>query len=218
MNDHCKTLLATIVTSKELLIDGKTPDAARRERYFGLVPQEPTLFEWKTVLANIALLFAIFGRNMSSDEVEERARKMIQLVGLERFGHVYPQALSGGMKQRVSLARPLAFEPPILLMDEPFGALDAITREPMNFQVLRIWSEVKNAMVFVTHDVIEAIALADLVFCMTKRPGTRTRRFAFLQSGQHSLGPQGHLRNQDSRSIINRVHDRRRGDHRHRVA
>lgn len=157
--------------SGELLIDGKTPDKARRERYFGLVPQEPTLFEWKTVLANITLPFAIFGGNVSGNEVEQRVRKMIQLVGLERFEHVYPYALSGGMKQRVSLARALVFEPPVLLMDEPFGALDAITREQMNFEVLRIWSAVRNTMVLVTHDVNEAVVLADRVFCMTERPG-----------------------------------------------
>lgn len=154
----------------ELTIDGKRPDEARRERYFGLVPQEPTLFEWKTVFANIALPFSIFGGSISSREIEERVRRMIQLVGLERFERVYPHALSGGMKQRVSLARALCFEPPILLMDEPFGALDALTREQMNFEVLRIWSELKNTMILVTHDVTEAVLLADRVFCMTRSP------------------------------------------------
>lgn len=154
-----------------LTVDGKTPDEARRERYFGLVPQESCLFEWKTVFQNIILPFAVFGQHIPRREVKSRVDAIIRLVGLAGFEDYYPHALSGGMKQRVSLARALCFEPPILLMDEPFGALDAITREQMNFEVLRIWSEVKNTMVLVTHDVTEAVLLADRVFCITQRPG-----------------------------------------------
>ena len=156
----------------ELAVDGKTPDEARRQRYFGLVPQEPTLFEWKSVFSNIALPFTIFGNNLPRSEVEERVHSIIRLVGLERFERAFPHALSGGMKQRVSLARALCFEPQVLLMDEPFGALDAITREQMNLEVLRIWSEVKNTLVLVTHDVTEAVLLADRVFCMSRSPAT----------------------------------------------
>src|SRR5438874_258120 len=136
-----------------LTVDGRDPTQARKERYFGLVPQEASLFEWKTVFQNIMLPFQIFGQEGDRQQLYQQIQSLIQLVGLEGFENVYPRALSGGMKQRASLARALSFNPPVLLMDEPFGALDAQTREQMNLEVVRIWSEVKNTMVLITHDI-----------------------------------------------------------------
>jgi NitT/TauT family transport system ATP-binding protein len=153
-----------------LTVDGRDPIEARRERYFGLVPQEASLFEWKTVFQNIMLPFQIFGQQDGKAQLKEQVQNLIRLVGLEGFEHAYPRALSGGMKQRASLARALSFNPPVLLMDEPFGALDAQTREQMNIEVLRIWSEVKNTMVLITHDVTEAVILSDRIFVMGARP------------------------------------------------
>ena len=155
-----------------LKVDGKDPTTARKERYFGLVPQEPSLFEWKTVFENIVLPFQIFGRDCDRRQLNEHIRSLIQLVGLEGFESVYPSALSGGMQQRVSLARALSFEPPVLLMDEPFGALDAQTREQMNLEVLRIWSEIESTVVLITHDIMEAVLLADRIFVMAPRPSS----------------------------------------------
>src|SRR5262245_23257848 len=147
--------------SGELVVDGMSPEAARKARYFGLVPQDPSLLEWKSVFENIILPFHIFGQERSRGELADHIRHLIRLVGLQGFEKAYPRQLSGGMKQRASLARALSFNPPIMLMDEPFGALDAQTREGMNVEVLRIWSEVKNTMLLITHDITEAVLLAD---------------------------------------------------------
>jgi NitT/TauT family transport system ATP-binding protein len=153
-----------------LAVDGKSADQARRERYFGLVPQEPCLFEWKTVFDNISLPFEIFGNRQERATVRGHVQDLIRLVGLSGFEQVYPFALSGGMKQRASLARALSYDPPVMLMDEPFGALDAQTREEMNLEVLRIWSTIKNTVVLITHDVTEAVLLSDQVLVMSRRP------------------------------------------------
>jgi NitT/TauT family transport system ATP-binding protein len=155
-----------------LTVDGKEPGQARKERYFGLIPQDASLFEWKTVYQNIELPFRIFGPDASEGDPKEGIEKLIKLVGLEGFEGAYPSALSGGMKQRVSLARALSFSPAVLLMDEPFGALDAQTREHMNVEVVRIWSEVKNTVVLITHDITEAVLLSDRVFVMGVRPSS----------------------------------------------
>jgi NitT/TauT family transport system ATP-binding protein len=159
-------------TSGRLTIQGKEPIQARRERYFGLVPQESSLFEWKTVFQNVMLPFQIFGQQRDRREQREQVQSLIRLVGLEGFEQAYPRALSGGMKQRASLARALSFNPPVLLLDEPFGALDAQTREQMNLEVVRIWSAVKNTMVLITHDITEAVLLSDRIFVMSARPGS----------------------------------------------
>jgi NitT/TauT family transport system ATP-binding protein len=155
-----------------LTVDGKDPMQARKERYFGLVPQEASLFEWKTVFQNIMLPFQIFGEDRDREQLHRQIRRLIQLVGLQGFENAFPRALSGGMKQRASLARALSFNPPVLLMDEPFGALDAQTREQMNLEVARIWSEVKNTMLLITHDITEAVLLADRIFVMSARPSS----------------------------------------------
>jgi NitT/TauT family transport system ATP-binding protein len=190
-----------------LTVDGKDPTEARRERYFGLVPQEPCLFEWKSVFDNIMLPFAIFGDRNGRDKLREHVQGLIQLVGLEGFENVYPRTLSGGMKQRASLARALSFNPSVLLMDEPFGALDAQTREQMNLEVLRIWSEVKNTMVLITHDVTEAVLLSDRIFVMGPRP-SRIKQVIEVQierpRGREALdSPQLHEYVREIRHLLN---------------
>jgi NitT/TauT family transport system ATP-binding protein len=135
----------------------------------GIVFQHFALFPWKTVRDNI--LYGLERQAMPKAEREERAQHFIDLVGLSGFEDSYPSQLSGGMKQRTALARTLAFDPSILLMDEPFGALDAQTRHLMQAELLRIWQRTPKTVIFVTHDVQEAVYLADRVAVMTARPG-----------------------------------------------
>jgi NitT/TauT family transport system ATP-binding protein len=135
----------------------------------GIVFQHFALFPWKTVRDNI--LYGLERQHMAKAEREQRAQHFIDLVGLSGFEDSYPSQLSGGMKQRTALARTLAFDPSILLMDEPFGALDAQTRHLMQAELLRIWQGTPKTVIFVTHDVQEAVYLADRVAVMTARPG-----------------------------------------------
>ncbi|GAA5438982.1 ABC transporter ATP-binding protein [Deinococcus caeni] len=155
-------------TGGELLIAGRSADAARRARQYGYVFQAPALMEWRTVLKNVLLPLDVM--NVPGDRVA-RAREMLQLVGLEKFERNYPWQLSGGMQQRVSIARALAFDPPLLFMDEPFGALDEITREHLNLELLRLWRETGKTVIFVTHSIPEAVFLSTRVVVMTARPG-----------------------------------------------
>lgn len=154
-------------TRGTLLIDGKNAQEARKGRMIGYVPQSPTLMDWKTVYNNVALPSKLMGIK-ENDSIPE----LIKLVGLNGFEDKYPKDLSGGMKQRVSLARALSYKPPILLMDEPFANLDAILREKMNEELLRIWRETRITIVLVTHDIPEAVLLSDTVVVISKRPGT----------------------------------------------
>jgi NitT/TauT family transport system ATP-binding protein len=135
----------------------------------GIVFQHFALFPWKTVRANI--LYGLERQGMPRAEREARAQAFIELVGLKGFEDSYPSQLSGGMKQRTALARTLAFDPRILLMDEPFGALDAQTRSLMQAELLGIWQRTRKTVIFVTHDVQEAVYLADRVAVMSARPG-----------------------------------------------
>jgi NitT/TauT family transport system ATP-binding protein len=135
----------------------------------GVVFQQPTLFPWKTVRQNVALGPRMAG--LSADEVTRVTRHFLELVGLGPFAGHYPDALSGGMQQRVGIARALANNPSVLLMDEPFGALDAQTRELMQESLLRIWEHNRTTLLFVTHDIEEAVFLADRVVLMSARPG-----------------------------------------------
>jgi NitT/TauT family transport system ATP-binding protein len=135
----------------------------------GMVFQEYSLFPWRTVLDNI--VFGLELKGIASDERERKGRQYLKMVGLERFETRYPHELSGGMKQRVAIARALVNDPLALLMDEPFGALDAQTRNIMQSELLRIWNEEKKTVVFVTHSVDEAIYLADRIVIMSARPG-----------------------------------------------
>jgi NitT/TauT family transport system ATP-binding protein len=148
-------------------IDGKAVHEPRDET--GIVFQSPTLLPWASVLDNVLFPLRMMGR-MGADSVE-RARALIRLVGLEGFEQKSPRELSGGMQQRVAICRALIHEPQVLLMDEPFGALDALTREEMTLELLRIWETQPKTIVFVTHSIPEAVLLADRVVVMSARPG-----------------------------------------------
>jgi NitT/TauT family transport system ATP-binding protein len=154
-------------TQGEALLEGHLITKPGAER--GVVFQQPTLFPWKTVRQNIALGPRMAG--LRATEVERVTRHFMDLVGLTLFADQYPDALSGGMQQRVGIARTLANNPSVLLMDEPFGALDAQTRELMQESLLRIWEENRTTLLFVTHDIEEAVFLADRVILMSARPG-----------------------------------------------
>lgn len=135
-----------------------------------MVFQQDSLFPWRTAHANV--VFGMELRKVPRKEADERASHLLKLVGLEGFGASYPHELSGGMRQRVNIARALAVDPQVLLMDEPFGALDAQTRELMQEELLRIWSESKKTVIFITHDIGEAVYLSDRVLLMGRRPGS----------------------------------------------
>lgn len=158
-------------TEGTILVEGKNPQEARLNRDYGIVFQSPVLYDWRTVSKNIELPLEIM--RYGKTERRERAHDMLKLVGLGDFGGAYPWQLSGGMQQRVAIARALAFEPSILLMDEPFGALDEMTRERMQSELLNIWRGRGNAMtiIFVTHSIPEAVFLSDRVVVMSPRPG-----------------------------------------------
>jgi NitT/TauT family transport system ATP-binding protein len=156
-------------TEGEVRVNGKTPRQARLARDYGIVFQSPVLYDWRTVRRNVELPLEVMG--FPRREWTDRAARMLQLVGLEQFHAHYPWQLSGGMQQRVSIARALAFSPPILLMDEPFGALDELTRERMNQELLAIWTQTHNTVVFVTHSIPEAVFLSSRVIALTPRPG-----------------------------------------------
>ena len=155
------------VETGAILIDGQNVAGPGSDR--GIVFQHFALFPWKTVRGNI--LYGLERQRMPKDEREKRAMDFIELVGLSGFEDSYPSQLSGGMKQRTAIARTLAFDPKILLMDEPFGALDAQTRGLMQSELLRIWQRTPKTVIFVTHDVQEAVYLADRVAVMSARPG-----------------------------------------------
>ena len=155
----------------KLLFDG-TP-LLRPTRDVGIVFQEPVLLAWRTVLGNVLLPAEILGLDKASSRA--RALDLIDLVGLAGFEQRFPRELSGGMQQRVSLCRALIHDPSVLLMDEPFAALDAMTREELGFELMRIWNADKKTVIFVTHNITEAILLADRVVAMTPRPGRIAR-------------------------------------------
>ena len=160
-------------TSGELLVNGKRPQQARLDRDYGIVFQAATLYDWRTVSQNVQLPLEIMGR--SPEQRAQRAQVMLKLVELEKFASHYPWQLSGGMQQRVAIARALAFEPALLLMDEPFGALDEFTRERMNIELLKIWGQTGGTVIFVTHSIAEAVFLSSRVVIMSPRPGRITR-------------------------------------------
>ena len=164
-------LLADLIqpTSGTLSIGGKTAQAAREARAYGYVFQAPALFEWRTVQQNVMLPLEIMG--YAKPERLARAAQMLKLVGLEKFARNYPWQLSGGMQQRASIARALAFDPQLIFMDEPFGALDEITRENLNLELLRLWRETGKTIIFVTHSIPEAVFLSTRIVVMTPRPG-----------------------------------------------
>ena len=163
----------TSPTSGTVMVNGKPARQARLDRDYGIVFQAPVLFDWRTVQANVALPLEVKGTPAA--ERDERVRSMLELVELKDFARHYPYQLSGGMQQRVSIARALSLEPSILLMDEPFGALDEMTRERLNAEVQRIWHETGTTIVFVTHSIPEAVFLSSRVVVMSPRPGRIVR-------------------------------------------
>ncbi|MBK8035038.1 MAG: ABC transporter ATP-binding protein [Chloroflexi bacterium] len=165
-------IIADLVQSSSgaITVNGKSPQQARKDRDYGFVFQSPTLYEWRTVLKNVQLPLEIM--KYPKAQRDERAREMLKLVELSDFEGKFPWQLSGGMQQRVSIARALAFEPRILLMDEPFGALDEMTRERMNNELLSIWRKLTGmTVIFVTHSISEAVYLSSRVVVMSPRPG-----------------------------------------------
>ena len=170
-----KTTLLRVVadleplSSGEVLVNGLSPHDARMKRAYGYVFQAPALFPWRTVLANVMLPLQIQGR--MPEQCVEIAREQLARVGLSDFENKYPWQLSGGMQQRVSIARALGFEPRILMMDEPFGALDEITRDALNEQLQQLWLNEQRTVLFVTHSIAEAVYLSTRIVVMSPRPG-----------------------------------------------
>jgi NitT/TauT family transport system ATP-binding protein len=170
-----KTTLLRVIAALEhassgtISVNGVSPEQARLERAYGYVFQAAALYPWRNVLRNVMLPLEVM--RLPAAERRERAMKNLDLVGLQGFETKFPWQLSGGMQQRVSIARALAFEPKLLLMDEPFGALDEITRDRLNEQLLRLWERTGKTVVFVTHSISEAVFLSNRIVVMSPRPG-----------------------------------------------
>jgi NitT/TauT family transport system ATP-binding protein len=159
-------------TAGEVTVNGKRARRARLDGDYGIIFQAPVLYDWRTVQKNIALPLEMLGWDRSRRA--ERVREMVELVELAGFENHHPWQLSGGMQQRVSIARALSFSPALLLMDEPFGALDEMTRERLNLELLEIWKETQSTVIFVTHSISEAVFLSTRVAVMSPRPGKIT--------------------------------------------
>jgi len=159
-------------SSGSLTVNGLTADEARLRRAYGYVFQAAGLYPWRTIAGNVKLPLEIMG--FSKDDQEDRVRKVLDLVELSGFGSKFPWQLSGGMQQRASIARALAFDADILLMDEPFGALDEIVRDRLNEELLRLWARTEKTIAFVTHSIPEAVYLSTRIVVMSPRPGRIT--------------------------------------------
>jgi NitT/TauT family transport system ATP-binding protein len=170
-----KTTLLRIIadlerpTSGAVAVNGLTPAEARARRQYGYVFQAPALYAWRTVERNVTLPLEVMG--LPAAERAARAKRFLDLVKLSAFAKKYPWQLSGGMQQRASIARALSFDPALLLMDEPFGALDEIVRDKLNLELLRLWRETRKTIVFVTHSIPEAVFLSTRIVVMSPRPG-----------------------------------------------
>jgi len=168
-----KTTLLRVIADLEkategtIAVNGMSPEEARLKRAYGYVFQAPALYPWRSVERNVGLPLEIMGL----DNPAERIRRNLELVNLAGFDKKFPWQLSGGMQQRVSIARALAFDPKLLLMDEPFGALDEIVRDKLNQQLLELWDRTRKTVVFVTHSIPEAVFLSTKIVVMSPRPG-----------------------------------------------
>jgi NitT/TauT family transport system ATP-binding protein len=170
-----KTTLMRVIADLErqtegaITVNGVSAQEARLARAYGYVFQAPALFAWRNVLRNVTLPLEIMG--LAREECLRRAAKYLEMVGLNGFERKFSWQLSGGMQQRVSIARALSFEPQLLLMDEPFGALDEITRDHLNEHLIRLWEQTRKTVVFVTHSISEAVFLSTKIVVMSPRPG-----------------------------------------------
>ena len=187
------------ISAGEVLVNGVSPHDARLARAYGYVFQAPALFPWRTVLANVTLPLQIQGKG--SSEARSIAMAHLEQVGLKGFERKYPWQLSGGMQQRVSIARALSFEPRILMMDEPFGALDEITRDRLNEQLQQLWQREKRTVIFVTHSIAEAVYLSTRIVVMSPRPG---RIVKVIDS---PLPEERHLGLRDTQAFIDVAHE-----------
>ncbi len=204
-----KTTLMRVVadleqpTSGSVTVNGKTPEQARLDRSYGYVFQAAALFPWRTIEDNISLPLEIMG--FSKAERRERIEKNLALVNLTGFGKKYPWQLSGGMQQRASIARALSFDPDMLLMDEPFGALDEIVRDHLNEQLLKLWAATRKTVIFVTHSIPEAVFLSTKIVVMSPRPG---RIHEIIDC---DLGPDRPLEIRESEAFLKIAHRVREG-------
>jgi NitT/TauT family transport system ATP-binding protein len=168
------TLLRTVAelqqpTSGKITVRGQSPREIRLKKKYGIVFQNPVLLDWRTVRRNVCMPMEMMG--IPKKDRTARVTKMLELVGLMEFGKKYPHELSGGMQQRVGIARALAVKPEILLMDEPFSALDEFTKEKLHEDLLRIWKKTNKTILFVTHNIQEAVFLSDRVVVLSPHPG-----------------------------------------------
>ena len=186
------------ITSGTVQVNGVSPHEARLARAYGYVFQAPALFAWRTVLGNVKLPLQIQGK--SAAQCDSIAREQLARVGLTGFENKYPWQLSGGMQQRASIARALSFEPRILMMDEPFGALDEITRDRLNEQLQQLWQRERRTVVFVTHSIAEAVYLSTRIVVMSPRPGRIVRVI------NSSLPDERHLGLRDSPEFMDMAH------------
>jgi NitT/TauT family transport system ATP-binding protein len=162
----------------EILIEGKTPQELRQARGYGIVFQDSILFPWYRVFENCLLPFRIAKSNIPEEGQKKRIESLLEMVGLDKkFWSYYPKELSGGMQQRVAIVRALALDPPLLLMDEPFGALDDLTRKSMQMLLLDIWAKTQKTILMVTHSISEACFMSDRVVVLSHRPGRVVRIF-----------------------------------------
>jgi NitT/TauT family transport system ATP-binding protein len=170
-----KTTLLRVIADLErptkgtILVNGVTPEQARLRRQYGYIFQAPALYPWRTIERNVMLPLEIMG--FDARERRQRTERYLKLVNLSGFERKFPWQLSGGMQQRASIARALSFDPALLLMDEPFGALDEIVRDHLNEQLLRLWDQTGKTVVFVTHSIPEAVFLSSKIVVMSPRPG-----------------------------------------------
>lgn len=162
-------------TRGRVTVAGGAAQEARRRRLFGIVFQEATLLPWRDVQKNAGFLVELI-RLMGASGTFGDPEELLRMVGLDEFRHNYPRELSGGMKQRVAIARALSIDPAILMMDEPFGALDAMTRDNMNEELLRIWRQTQKTVVFITHSIRESVYLSDAVYVIAGKPGRIVER------------------------------------------